>query len=58
MTEMWSPPSPQMGLEESVDETGEIFITEVYITSAGLKEQGAILEVSTAADFYKAFTYI
>jgi hypothetical protein len=47
-----------MGLEESVDETGEIFITEVYITSAGLKEQGAILEVSTAADFYKAFTYI
>ena len=28
----------QMGLEESVNEAGDIFITEIYITSAGLKE--------------------
>jgi hypothetical protein len=27
-----------MGLEESLDEAGNMFITEVYITSAGLKE--------------------
>ena len=28
----------KMGLEESVNEAGDIFITEIYITSAGLKE--------------------
>ena len=28
----------KMGLEESVNEAGDIFITEIYITSAGLRE--------------------
>jgi hypothetical protein len=32
-----------MGLEESVDEAGDVFITEVYITSAGVKEWKALL---------------
>jgi hypothetical protein len=34
-----------MGLEESVDEAGDVFITEVYITSAGVKECQALLSI-------------
>jgi hypothetical protein len=34
-----------MGLEESVDEAGDVFITEVYITSAGVKEWQALLSI-------------
>jgi hypothetical protein len=34
-----------MGLEESVDEAGDVFITEVYITSAGVKECQSLLSI-------------
>jgi hypothetical protein len=35
-----------MGLEESVDEASDVFITEVYITSAGVKEWHALLNLA------------
>jgi hypothetical protein len=41
-----------MGLEESVDEAGDVFITEVYITSAGVKECQALLNFASIISFF------